>query len=113
MNTKAEVITSLETSLSNSRRDFDMISNALLGQGHIVVCGELALNFKIEGNQVVSTAGHAPAGRVIRFDRETAERIAATVTNGRGDKGKAVHVSDAIQSEIARLEETVSFLKTC
>lgn len=109
--TKAALLESLKTSLTDSQRDFAMIDHVILGHGFIVVCGGLALNFTIADRRVTATAGHGKAGRVVRFTREDAEAIAATVTNGRGEKGEAVHVRHAIQKEIAQLQETIAAIE--
>jgi hypothetical protein len=78
----------------------DRLQNCLLGQGFVVISGGMALKFDIAADRTATNPNTTPVTMAPRFTRRDAEMLAAAVTNGKGEHGKAVHVRDALAEQI-------------
>ena len=102
-----EFVATLNELEATYTKELDRLSNVLLGQGYIVRSDfGLPINFDIvvgeDGLRRVANprAGGNPA-RVVRFNRETAEQIAADCKDGAGNVAHAVHVTTALSEALA------------
>ena len=95
-------------------------NNVLLGQGYIVgiVCGGnnvLTYNVKFEsvGNGMKKVKDFLLEDPIncVRFDKETAAKVAACVKNGNGTVGEAIHITKALEMRIASFKESIAFLE--
>lgn len=105
----AELIESTKAALVEYQAAADRLQGVIFGQGFIVRCDGLCLAFDIDADRRVSKPKSAAAYRATRFTRADAARVAATVKNGHGTVGEAIHVRDAIAQEI---DEQSRLLKT-
>lgn len=106
--TKAEFVRDLTARIEELEAARDRSSNVLLGEGFVVTCGGLSLKFDIANKTATNPTTTRPE-LATRFTRRDAESVAANVTNGKGEKGKAVFVRDAI---IQLIEETKSVIQS-
>lgn len=115
MNTKSQAqIEALETLTAQLKGDIAQLTadlatfdGVLLGQGHIVMMSEaFCLTFDIK-DKVVSNPKQTRAILATRFTRTDAERIAATVKNGNGENGRAIHVRAAIELQIKNISQVL------
>lgn len=90
---------------ANNIRALKMLDGILLGQGHIIMCDSLAIDPILApadgGKFELIRAYPCAISNAPRFDEATAEKIAAAIVNGRGTRGRAVHVRDALLNAIA------------
>lgn len=85
--------------------------HVLFGEGYIVVNpGGVHLAFTVE-NRRVTTPRFASVQRATRFTRRDAEAVAATVTNGNGERATAMHINQALDEEIARLGRVIEMIQ--
>lgn len=75
------------------------LDGVLLGEGWVVACEGVYLSFTIT-NGLVSDPRHTTPDQCMRFTRRDAERIAASVRNGRNTRGEALHILDALRQEL-------------
>lgn len=110
--TKAAVIAELSVSRNELVAALDSLSNALLGQGFVVVSGAgIALKFKVDGQQVFNPVTAGGPHLATRFTKADAENVAASVVDGRGDHGKAVHVCVALKEAIAETDRVIAMIE--
>lgn len=108
----AKLIAGVEAQLIESRKDFNMISGVLLGQGWIVVApAGFPLDFTVTGRVVTNPRRGQFAGRVMRMTLRDAETVALSVVDGSGDHGRAMHVRGAILVEIAERKDLLAALQ--
>lgn len=81
----------------------DKLDGVLLGQGHIIMTGENAIKpelikqadgYQLDGAEVCAII-QAP-----RFNQSDAEKLAAAIKNGHGERARAVHIRDALAAAI-------------
>lgn len=75
------------------------LDGVLLGEGWVVACEGVYLSFTIT-NGLVSDPRHTTPDQCMRFTRRDAERIAASVRNGRNTRGRAIHILDALRQKL-------------
>jgi hypothetical protein len=110
--TKAEVLAVLNNSRAELVAALDGLSNVLLGQGFVVVSAVgIALKFKVEGQQVFDPKPAGGPHLATRFTKNDAESVAASVVDGHGDHGKAVHVCVALKDAIAETDRVIAMIE--
>lgn len=110
--TKAEFLAVLNNSRAELVAALNGLSNVLLGQAFVVVSGAgIALKFKVEGQQVRDPATAGGPHLATRFTKIDAENVAASVVDGRGDHGKAVHVCVALKDAIAETDRVLAMIE--
>ena len=93
------------TELQKARNNY---KHVLLGAGHLVRVGPVYLKFTITSERLVTDSVNCTVESADLFVQEDAEAIAKTITNGHNEKGQAVHVTDAIEEEIAMVEKLLT-----
>lgn len=115
MNTKSQVaIEALETltvqlkgDIAQLTADLATFDGVMLGQGHVVMMSDaFCMKFDIT-NKVVTNPQQTRAVMATRFTRSDAERIAATIRNGNGENGRAIHVRAAIELQIKNISQVL------
>lgn len=114
------VIAQFEANIAELERGLSSVSNCLLGAGFIVVIQDIAITYDIETDQATGESRAVNARPCMaphmacRFSRRDAEQMAETTRNGNGATGKAVHVREAVETDLIearRLLEMVKQLK--
>lgn len=100
---RAEFIANLNADIAECRQMLENLNSVMLGEGFVVMCGELPLTFDVT-NRVVNNPRVTNFRRAMRFTRQDAETVAATVTNGNNETGRAVFVRDMLTEAIASAE---------
>lgn len=93
--------------LQKARRNYEGV---LLGAGYLVRVGMVHLKFTITSERLVTDPVRCKVESADLFTKEDAETIAADHVNGHGEVGKAIHVKDAIEDEIAIVEQLLATL---
>ena len=107
--TKEQLISTIQ------KRRFDLVAlrksyrGVLLGAGHIVRNEGVHYCVETEGNKVVDVQT-CPVERATMFVKSDAENLAASISNGRGETGEAVHIVDAIEDEIKEVDQVLADL---
>lgn len=101
--TKEGIIAELETALQAHENALCLIDGALIGKGHIVRIGELGVAFTVLPDGTVKDPRPVPPYSATCFTQKEAERIALNARNAAGERGVAVHVSDAIRERLTSL----------
>ena len=87
----------IEERAAKLERELASVEGVLLDQGYIVVVQGNAITFDADNQcRTASTPGVAT-----RFTQEDAQRIGASITNGNGKHGEAMHVRHAIMHDLA------------
>lgn len=97
---RESVIQDFRQSLAQLQAARAGLAGVLLGQGFVVLIGDLTVRFTVE-NGVASNPVPCPPHQATRFSREDAERVAAACRNGADERGRAVHVVEAIERAIS------------
>ena len=93
-----------------NKRALAALDGVLLGQGHIVLIGELAIKPKMEreaGGWRLVEATPCKLTDAPQYSQESAEKIAAAISNGNDTKGHAVHIREALSNAIAASEAII------
>ena len=93
-----------------NKRALAALDGVLLGQGHIVLIGELAIKPKMvreAGGWRLVEASPCKLTDAPQYSQESAEKIAAAVSNGNDTKGHAVHIREALSNAIAASEAII------
>lgn len=109
---RAQVLTEMDRSRQELVAALGSLSNVLLGSGFIVVSGAgIPLKFKLDGQQIFDPQTAGGPHHATRFTRQDAENVAASVTDGNGDHGKAVHVCVALKDAIAETDRVMAMIE--
>lgn len=76
------------------------LRSVILGQGFVVRCQGVCLSFDIGAARAVSDPRPSQPHRATRFTRGDAEAVAASVKNGNGEAGQALHVRLAVEDAL-------------
>lgn len=77
------------------------------GNQYIVQVDSVPVTFSIEDGKAVNAQPASPED-ALRFGPDVAKRIAATVTNGAGVKGRAVLVKNAIANDLKTVNSVLA-----
>lgn len=91
---RTEVLATLAIRANEIDRQIDMLSRCLVGDNTVVRTSP-GLYLRYEGDQYRVCGIECSS----RYPRESAERVAANVTNGFGDVATAVNLQDALREE--------------
>ena len=108
-----EIMQALRTSITGYEMAAEQLQGVILGQGFVVRCQGVYLEFDLEGT-VATIATNPRAARpnlATRFTRSDATHLAASVSNGNQVAGEVVHVRDAIAQEIQGLQQLLEQLQ--
>ena len=97
-----------------NKRALAALDGVLLGQGHIVLIGDLAIKPKMvreAGGWRLVDVSPCKLADAPRYSKESAEKIAAAVSNGNDEKGHAVHIGAALEAAIASTEAIIKSLQ--
>lgn len=111
---RADLIAQANERIAEDKKALESLRNVLLGQGFIVVSHigvALSFEFDAETSKVHSPTTAGCANKATRFTKADAERIAASVLDGKGDHGRAVHVVQAIRDSIADQERLIDMIR--
>jgi hypothetical protein len=98
----------------NNKRALAALDGVLLGNGHVVMIGDLAIKPTMEreaGGWRLVDVSPCKLAEAPRYSKESAEKIAAAVSNGNDTKGHAVHIGDALEAAIAATEAIIKSLQ--
>lgn len=93
-----------------NKRALAALDGVLLGQGHVILVGDLAIKptmIREAGGWRLVDVSPCKLAEAPRYSRESAEKIAAAVSNGNEEKGHAVHIGDALEAAIAATEAII------
>lgn len=111
----ATIVKQFEENVVELERGLSSVSNVLLGEGYIVMIENIATTYSIEETNGERRAVNArPCGfpyMAMRFSRRDAEQVAANTQNGRGTKGRAVHVREATEAELIETRRLLQIIK--
>lgn len=96
-----------------NKRALAALDGVLLGQGHVILVGELAIKPKMvreAGGWRLVDVSPCKLAEAPWYSKESAEQIAAAVSNGNEEKGHAVHIGDALEAAIAATEAIIKKL---
>lgn len=93
----------------------DMLKGVLLGQGYIIMINDSAVQPELapldtDNKFILKSGTLCPIAKAQRFDKETAEKLAAGMQNGHGHHARAVHIRDALVQAIADFEQLIKEL---
>lgn len=109
---KEEVLAELRFKRAELVAALGSLSGVLLGQGFVVVSGAgIALKFRVDGQQVFDPVTSGGPHLATRFTKQDAENIAASVTDGHGDHGRALHVNVALKEAIAETDRVIAMIE--
>ena len=120
--TAASLADTFRVDLAEHRKALESNRRSLVSHGWVVVVRSpsmiegrpdtiLATSFTVEDRKVTAPRMSSVL-RCNRFTREDAEAIAAGVHNGKGEQGEAMTVIDALEHQIATLEDLIATLET-
>jgi hypothetical protein len=107
---RQDILNVFLASIKDEEDALERLSNTLLGAGYIVECEGVYLTFTVENGKAFNPVHCAPH-RCMRFTQADAERVAAQVKNGRGTRGRAVHVVQALRESIDKTRECLKFIQ--
>lgn len=89
------------------------VLGVLLGEGFVIMTSDIfCIRFTIENGHCSNPkvqGGSAYTAQ--RFTEEDARRLAASVTNGKGEKAEAVHITEALTRQIASQLQLIDMLR--
>lgn len=97
-----------------NKRALAALDGVLLGNGHVIMVGDLVIKPIMEreaGGWRLVDVSPCKLAEAPRYSRESAEAIAAAVSNGNDEKGHAVHIGDALEAAIATTEAIIKSLQ--
>lgn len=106
----AKVLATLRAQESALARRSVGLQNVLLGNGHVVRCAGLFMQFDVDPKTLVAS-NPRPVGSSLgaqRFTKRDAETLAAATKNGSGDQAEAIHVADAVREELADVRKLIA-----
>ena len=112
---RAEVLAKLRATEEELLSDLQSFEGVLLGMGFVVTTGgeaPFAMKFDISPEGKLSNPRVIIAKMATRFDVTDATRIAATVTNGNGEPGRAMHVTTCIAKQLANVRDSIRQLES-
>lgn len=107
---RAVIVAELDALAVELSEALERVSNVLLGEGYIVVLAGRGVAFKMDG-KVASSPSSVRIDRAPRFTKRDAEMLAAEVTNGNGEKAKAVHIRTALMENIEEIVDLKMSIK--
>lgn len=105
------IIDEFKLEISQLENELHKLDDVLLGQGFIVRMEGLCIKFDVDASGNVTNPCHAKSYRATRFELSDAKRIAASVQNGNGVAGEAIHVKQAIQEQIEQMRNVCAALE--
>lgn len=103
----ANLTAQLKDDIAQLTADLATFDGVMLGEGHIVMMSDaFCMKFDIT-NKIVTNPQQTRAVMATRFTRTDAERIAATIRNGKGENGRAIHVRAAIELQIQNISQVL------
>jgi hypothetical protein len=101
-------------SLEANKRALAALDGVLLGQGHVILIGDLAIRPTMEGEpgawRLIDVTP-CKLDQAPQFSKGAAESIADQITNGHNQKGRAVHIREALAEEIEAAEALIKSLQ--
>jgi hypothetical protein len=97
-----------------NKRALAALDGVLLGTGHVIMVGDLAIKPKMvreAGGWRLVEASPCKLAEAPRYSQESAESIAAALANGHNTKGHAVHIAEALSNAIAATEAIIKSLQ--
>ena len=98
----------------NNKRALAALDGVLLGQGHVVMVGDLAIRPTMEreaGGWRLVDATPCKLAEAPQYSQASAEAIAAALGNGNNTRGHAVHIREALGNAIAATEAIIKSLQ--
>ena len=97
-----------------NKRALAALDGVLLGQGHVILVGDLAIKPKMamieNGRWRLVDASPCKLTDAPQYSQESAESIAGQLANGNDEKGRAVHIREALGNAIAATEDIIKKL---
>lgn len=111
--TRKFVLSLIEESIANCEAALALLKHTLQEDAYVVLVQDLAVSFHREdGHRVLGQPFICPAANCVRFPKEKAEQLAALMQNGNGATGRAVHVVEAINAELAHHRKAYAALSS-
>lgn len=98
----------------NNKRALAALDGVLLGNGHVVMVGDLAIRPTMEreaGGWRLVEATPCKLAEAPQYSQASAEAIAAALGNGNNTRGHAVHIREALGNAIAATEAIIKSLQ--
>lgn len=96
---RAVIVGELEAAIDIYDKKIGSLKNVLLGEGYIVMVAGRGVAFKIVDKMALSPSS-VRVDMAPRFTKRDAEMLASGITNGNGEKAKAVHIVEALMGAI-------------
>lgn len=93
----------------------ERLDNVLLGQGHVVCYvtngAVMAMGYKTNELKEVIDCFITSLGRATRWTKNDAEKLANATKNGKGERPVAMHIREALELDIQRINESLKDLE--
>jgi hypothetical protein len=96
-----------------NKRALAALDGVLLGNGHVVMVGDLAIKptmMRKTGGWLLIDAAPCKLTDAPQYSLESAENIAGQLGNGNDERGRAVHIREALGDAIAASEAIIKKL---
>jgi len=96
-----------------NKRALAALDGVLLGNGHVIMVGDLAIKpalMRKVGGWLLMDATPCKLTDAPQYSKESAESIAGQLANGNDEKGRAVHIREALGDAIAATEAIIKKL---
>jgi hypothetical protein len=107
---RAEILGQMKGREAELVKAAEGLRNVLLGEGFIVECDGIWLTFDVVGGYAENPRNCRPEN-CMRFTREVASMLSHGVVNGRGTKGRPVHVRDAVEQALLQTREVIAMVE--
>ena len=96
-----------------NKRALAALDGVLLGQGHIIIVGDIAMKPEMvreAGGWRMVDARPCKLAEAPQYSKGAAEMLAAEMVNGNDERGRAVHIREALGNAIASTEAIIKSL---
>lgn len=98
----------------NNKRALAALDGVLLGDGHVILVGDLAIKPMMQrapGGWQLIRATPCKLAEAPQYNQVAAEAIAGQLANGNNERGRAVHIRQALTDAIASTEAIIKSLQ--
>jgi len=104
---RVQLVDTLQGRIAILRRDLATVRAENPARGFVVMCEDVPLCFDVAGGRAANPTPAGTPGAATHFSYADAVTVAATVTNGNGIEGIAVHVSVATAAALQSTREVL------
>ena len=98
----------------NNKRALAALDGVLLGDGHVILVGDLAIKpmmRRAPGGWQLISATPCRLAEAPQYNQVAAEAIAVQLANGNNQRGRAVHIRQALNEAISTTEAMIKSLQ--